>query len=373
MKVPFGDLRRDERETKIDGRSIEEINKEKILTVIENKDFILGKGVEEFEKNFADYCGVKYCIGVGNGLSALELALKVNNIKPGDDVITVANTFNATVGAIIGVGANAILIDIDESNYNLDINQIQENTTKRTKAIIPVHLYGQPVDIRRLEQEILDILILEDSCQAHGAEFYSRKTGNLGNIAAFSFYPGKNLGCYGDGGAITTDDKEVAERIKKIRNYGQEKKYVHNDIPTNSRLDTIQAVVLDTKLKVLDRWNELRRKHAEEYNERLKDLEPVITPKENENVSHVYHLYVIRTQNRDELEKYLTENGISVGKHYPVPIHLQPCFKDLGYKKGDFPVTEKVSNEILSLPMFPTLKTDEIDYTCDKIKEFYKK
>src|SRR3989338_6972358 len=336
MKVPFADITRDENETFIEGEGLlKDRIKKNIEDVIERKNFILGDYVGQFERDFAGYCGTKYCIGVGNGLSALELSLISLGIKQGDEVITAANTFNATVGAILKTGARPAFVDADYKNYN--------------------------------------IKVVEDACQAHGAMFRGMRAGSFGEAGCFSFYPGKNLGAYGDAGAVVTDDEAVADCLKKMRNYGQAKKYMHDSKPDNSRLDTIQAAVLVEKLKVLDKWNEMRIKNAEIYRQKLGDVPEIELPGERKEGGHVYHLFVIKTEKREGLEKYLEEKGVQTGKHYPVPIHLQPCFSHLGYKKGDFPVSERLSENILSLPMFPSLREEEISYVSGCIKDFYSK
>jgi dTDP-4-amino-4,6-dideoxygalactose transaminase len=362
MNVPFADITRDEKETFIDGESVDVRIRRAVNDVISRKNFILGDYVEKFENEFANYCNIKHCIGVSNGLSALELSLIGLKIK--DEVITVTNTFNATVGAIMKSGAHPILIEASEKNYNIDINKIENAITDRTQAIMPVHLYGQTVDMDKLR-------IIEDACQAHGAFYNEKRAGSFGNAGCFSFYPGKNLGGYGDGGAVITNDDSLAEFLRKTRNYGQTKKYHHDERPDNSRLDTIQAAVLVEKLKVLDKWNIMRAENAEKYRERLKDIEQIVLPTERKKGEHIYHLFVIQAKERDLLGEYLGKNGIQTGLHYPVPIHLQSCFEKLNYKKGDFPASEKLSNEILSLPMFPTMKENEINYVCENIKKFY--
>jgi len=371
MKVPFANLTRDEQETFFEGDSVEERIRKNVNDVMNRKNFILGDYVEKFEKTFAEYCGVKHCIGVSSGLSALELALIGIGVNEGQEVISVANTFNATIAAILKVGAKPILVDSSPSNYNINIDEVKSKITSKTRAIIPVHLYGQIVEMDKLKESVGDIPIIEDACQSHGAFYNGKRAGSFGVAGCFSFYPGKNLGAYGDGGAITTNDDKLAEFLRKTRNYGQSKKYCHDERPDNSRLDTIQAAVLIEKLKVLDQWNERRAENSHLYREMLEGIDEIKLPNERRKGEHVYHLFAIHAEKRDELEKDLEEKGIQVGKHYPIPIHLQPCFNDLGYKEGDFPITEKLSKEILSLPMFPSLKEEEIDYISNKIKEFY--
>lgn len=362
MKVRFVDLNKQY-------HSIKNEIDEAIDRVISNSSFILGKEVENFEQNFADFCQTKYCLGVASGTEALSLALEALGIQSGDEVITQANTFIATVLAISRLGARPILVDCDPEDYTIDVNKIESVITEKTKAIIPVHLYGQPADMNSIIQiaEKHDLTIVEDACQAHGAEINGRRVGSLGKIACFSFYPGKNLGAYGDGGAITTDDPEIAERIRLLRDYGQKKKYYHCLKGYNSRLDALQAAVLDVKLKHLERWNNRRKKNASLYNEFFSGVDSVVCPSEREDVSHIYHLYVIRTDKREEVMFALNEAGIQCGIHYPIPIHYQEAYMDLGYPKGSFPVTERYADEILSLPMFPELSEDEIRTVVNKI------
>jgi len=372
MKVPFCDLTRDERETFIDGKNVEEIINENIMKAREKKDYVLGGFTREFEENFAKYCGTKYCIGVGSGLAGLELSLRSLGIgqNENDEVITVANTFNATAAAINKVGANVVLADCGE-DYNIDVERVEKEISRRTKAIMPVHLYGKIADVKGLEK--FGVPIIEDACQAHGAIFENQRAGSFGVAGAFSFYPGKNLGGIGDGGAIVTNEEGLNNFLREARNYGQIEKYNHATFPDNSRLDNIQAAALVPKLGVLDEWNGKRMKNALQYYENLSEVDEILIPEKNFEKEHVYHLYVIQSQERDELSKYLNESGIQTGLHYPIPIHLQKSFAENGYRKGDFPNSERLSERILSLPMFPTLKNEEINYVSNKIKEFYSK
>ncbi len=342
-----------------------------IQNVIDNTSFILEKEVSDFERNFADFCTTKYCVGIGSGTDALYLALKSLGIGPGDEVITAANTFIATALAISHCSAKPVLVDCKPDVYTIDVDKIEKAITDKTKAIIPVHLYGQPADMDPILElaEKYSLAVVEDACQAHGAEYKGRKTGCLGKIGCFSFYPGKNLGAYGDGGAVVTNDEEIAERIKLLRNYGEKVKYHHSIKGFNTRLDSIQASVLNVKLKYLEEWNELRRKNAKLYSSRL-DRAEILLPIEEKFAKHVYHLYVIRTKKRNELQEFLKQKGIDTGIHYPVPIHLQEAYLEFGNMQGKFPVTEKVSNEILSLPMYPELSREEIEYVADCIKSF---
>lgn len=340
--------------------------------VLASTDFILGEETKNFEKEFARFIGVKYAVGVGSGLSALELGMKALGIGPGDEVITPANSFIASSSAISFTGATPVLVDCSEKDFNIDPIKIEKKITKRTKAIMPVHLYGQSAlmdEIRKISQKY-KLAIVEDACQSHGATYKNKRVGSFGNFGAFSFYPGKNLGAYGDGGILVTNNKHLAETVSMMRNYGQKKKYYHKFLAWNSRLDNLQAAILRIKLKYLDEWNSKRAKHARTYNDGLKGL-PILTPQVNPQTSHVYHLYIIRTKSRDKLAEFLKSQGIATGLHYPTPIHLQKAYSSLGYKKGDFPVAEKLSKEVLSLPMYPELTRKEIEYICSLIRKFF--
>lgn len=336
-------------------------------------NFILGKEVYQFEKAFADYIGCQEAIGVSSGLDALILSLRALNIKKGDEVILPVNTFVATAFAVSAVGAKPVFTDCKKETFNIDTSQIESKINGKTKAIIPVHLSGYPCDM----DEILDIAgryglyIIEDAAQAHGAVYKGRRCGSMGHTGCFSFYPSKNLGAFGDGGMVITNDSLVADRIRYLRNYGQKVKNEHIYIGFNNRLDTIQSAILAVKLRYLDRWNDLRNRNAYLYNELLKGIAEIKTPVASKDVNHVFHLYIIICETRDELQKYLTNKGIETGIHYPNPIHLQQCYTSLGYKKGDFPIAEDLSKKILSLPMFPELKEEQIEYVAKCIKEFY--
>jgi dTDP-4-amino-4,6-dideoxygalactose transaminase len=364
MKIPFLDLNTQYQTIK------DEID-EALRRVIKKTAFVLGEEVELFEAEFAVYCDAKYCVGVNSGTSALHLALLAHDIGKGDEVITVPNTFIATCEAISYTGARPVFVDIDPKTYNIDVTRIEKAITKNTKAIIPVHLYGQPADMA----PILDIakkhnlIVIEDACQAHGAEYKGNHVGAMGNAGAFSFYPGKNLGAYGEGGAVVTNDETIYKKVKMFRDHGQNKKYHHDVIGYNYRMDGFQGAVLRVKLRHLDSWIELRRKNARLYNQFFKGSD-VIIPFEPEYAKSVYHLYVIRTRKRDELQNYLTDIGISTGLHYPIPIHLQNAYQFLGYTKGTFPVAEQYAGQILSLPMFPELQENDIQLIANSIKEF---
>ena len=338
---------------------------------MKSANFILGDELTAFEEDFAKYCGVKYAVGVASGLDALRLSLMAFDIGRGDEVITVANTFIATVFSISSVGSRPVLVDISPRNFNINIDRIEEAITSRTKAIIPVHLYGQPADmdaINRVARKY-NLIVIEDACQAHGAKYNDQPCGSLGDIGCFSFYPGKNLGAFGDGGLVVTNNHKIAEKVGQLRNYGQKIKYHHVVKGFNSRLDTLQAVVLRIKLKRLDRWNNLRRINAQLYNSQLQNLD-VLLPYEEDYARHIYHVYVIRVTQRDALAKYLAGKGVSTGIHYPIPIHLQDAYKDLGFCVGAFPISERYANEILSLPMYPELSEEQIQYVCDLVRSF---
>lgn len=336
--------------------------------------FIKGPFLEKFEDNFAKFIGVKHCIGVASGTDALHLSLMALGIGKGNEVIIPVNTFVATAYAVLYVGAKPILVDINPKTYNIDVNLIEKNITKKTKAIIPVHLYGQVAEMDKIKKiaKKYKLLVIEDASQAHGASFNKKMAGSFGNLAAFSFYPSKNLGAYGDGGAITTSSIRFAKILRSLRDYGSSTKYLYDRIGYNSRLDSIQAAILQIKLKYLTKWNQKRRKIANYYNRRINAEIPLIkTPVIHKQAIPVFHLYVIQTPKRDKLINYLSSKGIQTGIHYPIPLHLQKSLKKLGYQKGDFPVAEKLSNKILSLPMFPELTFKQQDYVVESIKSFF--
>jgi len=361
VKIKFGDLKREYRTIE---KEIDSVIK-KILT---KGQFILGEELEKFEKEFSEYCGVRFGVGVANGTEAIALSLLSLDIKADDEVITVSNTAFPTVVGIKMSGATPVFVDINEDSYLMNVKNIEKAITKRTKAIIPVHLYGQVCDMDELEtiSKEYNIPIIEDCAQAHGAEYKGKKSGSFGIMSAFSFYPSKNLGAYGDAGMVLTNDESLYNKLRMLRNYGQKERYYHSMFGINSRLDEIQAGILRVKLKHLEEWNERRRKIAEKYNENLKDL--VKTPLEIIGCKHIYHLYVIRTKERERLKKYLEENGIQTLIHYPIPVHLQPVFKSNSIQ---LPITEKVSKEILSLPIYPQLTDEEVEYIISKIKKFF--
>jgi dTDP-4-amino-4,6-dideoxygalactose transaminase len=344
---------------------------EAINSCLESGWYILGNNLKAFEKEFAAYCGAKFAIGVGNGLEALQLALLAYGVGNGDEVLTVANTAVATALAVSSTGATPVFADIDPETYQIDTSDVEKKITKKTKAILPVHLFGHPANLDPLlEIAVRDnLLVIEDACQAHGTEYKGKKVGTLGQVGCFSFYPTKNLGGCGDGGMILTNDEKIAEKLYSLRNYGQKNRYIHQYKGLNSRLDEIQAAILRVKLKYLDEWNEKRRKIAKQYNEFLKDTE-IICPKEASYAKHIYHLYVIRSRKRDKLQSFLETKGISTLIHYPIPIHLQEAYSELELPKGSLPVTEKMCKQILTLPIFPELSENQIQEIGNSINTF---
>lgn len=364
MKVPFVDLR-------AQYQSLAAGVQQAISAVLERGDFVLGREVSQFEEEFAAYCEAEYAVGVDSGTSALELALRAFDIGPGDEVITAANTFIATAFAVSYTGATPVFVDVDPQTYTIDVSLLESAITDRTRAIIPVHLYGHPADMDPIMEIAAKhgLVVIEDACQAHGARYKGKRVGSLGHAAAFSFYPAKNLGAYGDGGIVVTNDRRVAESLQMLRNYGQSEKYHHLVQGFNHRLDTLQAAVLRVKLKHLDAWNASRRQHAQLYRELLAHS-PVVTPVETGYAESVYHLYVIRLQDRDGLRAYLQDRGVSTGIHYPIPIHCQLSHRDLGYQNGEFPVTEEYAEQILSLPMYAELTPASIEYVAEAIRDF---
>lgn len=344
---------------------------EAIARVLSRTDFILGEDVRLFEAEFADYCGAKYAVGLDSGTSALELALRALGIGPGDEVLVPANSFIASAAAVSFTGATPVFVDVDAATYTIDPEQLPRRLSARTKAILPVHLYGQPANMGAIMgfAERHGLFVVEDACQAHGARWDGRRVGSIGQVGAFSFYPGKNLGALGDGGALVTNDPGVAELATVWRNCGQREKYQHVQIGWTRRLDTIHAAALRVKLRHLDRWNASRRQLAQLYNQALAGAQ-VERPQEAPAAEHVYHLYVVQVDRREELRSALAESGIATGIHYPTPIHLQPAYKDLGYKVGDFPVSERAARYVLSLPIFPELEEQEVHFIADTIGSF---
>jgi len=368
MKVPLVDLRRQYEDIKDEVKKV-------IEEVLESGEYILGENVRKFEQEFANYCEVKYGVGVNSGSDALTLALKAVGVKSGDEVITVPNSFVSTANCIVFSGAQPVFVDIDPETLNLDPERLKEAITKKTKAIIVVHFHGHPADMDSIKEiaEKYGIYIIEDACQAHGALYKGRKVGSLGDVACFSFYPTKNLGGYGDGGIIVTNNEELADKVRSLRNYGRVAPYIYKILGYNSRLDELQAAILRVKLKHLDKWIDQRRRNASIYSQYLAEIPEIAVPIEKEYAKHVYWVYSIRTKRRDEIQKFLSKNGIETMIHYPIPIHLQECYSYLGYTEGTFPITEKISKEMLSLPMFPELTEEEIRYVVQVIKQAIKR
>lgn len=352
--IPFLDL-------KAQYHSIKDEIDAAVVKVLENSQFVLGKEVAAFEEEFAYYCDASYGVAVNSGTSALHLALLASGIGVGDEVITVPFTFVATVAAICYTGAQPVFVDIDPVSFTIDVNQIEKTITKRTKAILPVHLYGQPANM----EPILEIanryglIVIEDAAQAHGARYKGRNVGSMGDMGCFSFYPGKNLGAYGEGGIVVTNNSEYARTIRILRDWGQEQKYHHVLKGYNYRMDGIQGAILRVKLGYLEKWTEARRSHAASYHKLLRES-TVKTPVEVSYSRHVYHIYAVSVAERESLQKSLQEAGIQTGIHYPIPVHLQPAYANLGYRKGEFPRSEEVAQEVLSLPMYPELAEAQI-------------
>ena len=368
MKVAFLDL-------KAQYNSIKEEVNEAIQKVLESCAFAGGPFVEEFENNFAQFCQTPHAVGVSSGTSALWMALLALDIGAEDEVIIPANTFIATAEAVSYAGAKPVFVDADEQTYTMNPELVEAAITPRTKAIIPVHLFGQMADMDAV-MEIAHgygLAVIEDASQAHGAEYKDRRAGSIGDLGCFSFYPGKNLGAYGEAGCVVTNRNDLAEKIQKLRDHGQSKKYYHDLIGWNGRMDGIQGAVLSVKLRHLEEWNSRRRQHALKYNELLRGQEQLITPTEANSAKHVYHIYALRTPGRDKLIKHLAENEIYCGIHYPIPLHLQKAYQYLGHQKGDYPVSEQCASEYISLPMFPELTNIQIERVVQLIGEFIEK
>lgn len=364
MIVPFLDLKAHHEPM------MDEINRA-IRDVIGSSAFAGGPFVVDFESEFASYCDAAYAIGVGNGTEALWLSLLARGIGYGDEVITVPNTFMGTAEAITYCGARPVFVDVDERTYTMDPARLEGAITPKTKAVIPVHLFGQPADMDPIVAIARKhgLFVLEDACQAHGAEYKGRRAGTLGDAACFSFYPGKNLGAFGEAGAVVTQDAELQEKIRTLRDHGQVRKYYHRVVGWNGRMDGIQAAVLRVKLRHLEKGNQLRRSHAAHYGRALAGFEEVIRPIQAPDVRHVYHIYAIRVPDRDEVIRFLGQKGVGCGVHYPVPVHLQEAYRDLGYEPGAFPVAERCATEFLSLPMFPELTPAQVDTVVQAVKE----
>ena len=339
-----------------------------VFQVLESGRFILGEEVKAFEEEFAAYCQTRYAVAVNSGTSALHLSLLAMGVGAGDEVITTPLTFVATVAAILYTGAKPVLVDIDSSTLNIDVHQIPSAVTKRTKAILPVHLHGKPADMGALGELARqnNLAVVEDAAQAHGAEFMGRRVGGLGDIGCFSFYPGKNLGAYGEGGAVTTNDPELARKIRLLRDWGAENRYQHELKGFNCRLEAIQGAVLRVKLRHLEKWIDARARIAKRYDELLKGV--VEIPSTPRQVRHVYHVYAILAEKRDRLQEYLSSRDVHTNIHYPIPVHLQKAYTDLGYKEGDFPVAEDACRKLLSLPLYPEMTTAQVDEVAENIK-----
>ncbi|MER2527355.1 MAG: DegT/DnrJ/EryC1/StrS family aminotransferase [Candidatus Competibacter denitrificans] len=361
--IPFLDL-------KAQYESIKDEVLAAVSATLASTQFVLGKEVAAFEEEFAAYSGGKFGIGVNSGTSALHLALLAAGVKPGDEVITVSSTFVATVAAIDYTGARPVFVDVDPQTLNMDAMQVEAAITERTKVIMPVHLHGQPADL----DPLLDIarrhglLIIEDAAQAHAAEYKGRRVGSIGDLGCFSFYPGKNLGAYGEGGMVVTNNDEFAHTIRMLRDWGQEPKYQHVLKGFNYRMEGVQGAILRVKLRHLDAWTEARRHHAACYDELLADI-AVQKPVEMPGTKHVYHVYAIRTPKRDQMQESLQAKEIQTGIHYPIPVHLQKAYADFGYELGDLPVTEQAARELLSLPMFAELQESQIEAVCTAVRE----
>jgi len=364
MRVPFLDL-------KAHHAALNEEFERAIREVIDRSAFAGGVFVEKFEEEFAAFCGSPYAVGVGNGTDALWLTLLALGIGEGDEVITVPNTFIATAEAITYCKARPVFVDVDQETFTMSQAELEKSLTEKTKAIIPVHLFGQPADMDPILEfaRANGLFVVEDAAQAHGAEYKGRKAGTMGDVGCFSFYPGKNLGAFGEAGAVVTNDPELREQIQMLRDHGQARKYYHAMMGWNCRMDGIQAAVLSIKLRHLDKANALRRKHALAYNKAFAGIDEVLTPLEAMYARHVYHVYAIRVQERDKVARYLGEKGVGCAVHYPVPIHLQGACRNLGYKKGAFPIAESLADEFLSLPMFPELTQEQIEYVADCVSE----
>lgn len=357
-------------------RQVEQLRPEleqAFANLLEKTDFVGGQAVKAFESNFARYCQAQHCIGVGNGTDALYLIFRALGLEPGSEVIVPAMTFIATAEVLSPLGLKPVFADIDPVTYTLNPAHVETLITPKTRAIMPVHLYGQPADLKPLKAlaEKHGLMLVEDAAQAHGAEYQGQRIGSFGNAAGFSFYPGKNLGAFGDGGGVVTHDETLAGKIRTLANHGSVTKYEHVVEGVNSRLDTLQAAILDIKLAHLDAGNQKRREWAALYTELLKDVPELTLPKTAADRSHVFHLYVVQYERRDDLLKALQEKGIFGGIHYPVPLHLQPAFAYLGHRSGEFPVAETLGRNCLSLPMFPELTEDEVHTIAKVVRGFF--
>ncbi len=369
MKIPFLDLKKTYLELK------EEIDTA-VEGVIKGGWYILGENVRRFEEEFAAYCGCRYCVGVGSGMDALELLLKAHGVGPGSEVIVPANTYIATALAVSNVGAKPVLVEPDEKTCNIDPSKIEAVITSKTSAVLAVHLYGQPADMNKIRGicKTHGLKLFEDAAQAHGATHFGVKAGALGDAAGFSFYPGKNLGSFGDGGAVTTNDPEVAEYVRMARDYGSEKKYYNSIKGVNSRLDEIQAAVLCVKLKYLDEWNRRRTEIACFYLDNLKPQgEELVLPEIGDGNGHVWHLFTVRSTRRNDLQAYLEEKGVGTLIHYPVPFYSQAAYKEMNYLADNYPISNAIADQILSLPMGPHLSKKEAAYVCEAVNDRFER
>ena len=369
MTVPFVDLQ-------AQYRSIKSEVDAAIQRVLDTSAFILGREVEAFERAFSEYVGAEFCVGVSNGTAAIQLALQACGVGHGDEVIVPANTFFATAEAVSTAGATPVFVDCDPDSSNIDASKIEAAITPRTRAILPVHLYGRPADLDAVFRvaERHNLVVIEDAAQAHGARYKGKRVGPLGRAGCFSFYPGKNLGAYGEGGAVVTNDADVARRVRLLRDHGSEQKYRHEIVGYNFRLEGIQGAVLGVKLGHLDRWNELRREHAALYRELLAphvDAGSLTLRRESPDAESVHHLFVIQADARDSLQRFLSAAGVQTGIHYPVPVHLQPAYASLGHAEGDFPEAERQARRLLSLPMFAELTERQINYVAEAVGDYF--
>ncbi len=366
MQVPLLDLTRQYASVK------DEIDAA-IALVVQSQRFILGPAVEQFEKQLARYCGVGHAVGCASGSDALLLALMAAGIGPGDEVITTPFSFFASTSCIVRLGARPVFVDIDAATFNIDASKTAAALTPKTRAILPVHLFGQCADMDPMMElaSARGILVVEDAAQAIGAEYKGRRAGSIGDFGCFSFYPSKNLGGFGDGGLVTAKDGELADRVRLLRTHGARPAYFHKTVGINSRLDAIQAAVLSVKLKYLEDWTARRQEHARYYDRKLADVPAVVSPRDAGYGRHVYNQYVIQVPEREGLLEVLAEKGIGYQVYYPHPLHLQECFKGLGYRQGDFPVAEEVCKRVVALPVFPELTEGELDYVVDAIKSFF--
>ena len=365
MKVPFVDL-------KIQYESMQNEIGEAITQVLKQAVFSSGPFIEKFEEEFAEFCGCAYATGVGSGTEALWLALRGIGITQGDEVITVPNTFIATAAAISFCGARPVFVDVEERTFNMDPELLEAAITPKTKAIIPVHLFGQMADMDPIMEiaKVHGLYVIEDACQAHGAEYKGRKAGSIGHAGCFSFYPSKNLGAYGEAGAVVTNDEVLVGKLRMLRDHGQSKKYFHHYVGWNARMDGLQGAILSVKLKHLPEWNEARRRHAQTYHTFLNSIKEVVLPREAEYAKHIYHIYALRIPDRDSMIASLAKEEVYCNIHYPVPIHLQEAYHLLGLKEHSFPVAEQCAKDFVSLPMFPELTREQIEHVTKLIYHF---